>query len=47
MTALILNYFRENSGRFWGMLAAHVQVSILSLGIAVLIGVTAGFLCMN
>lgn len=47
MTALILNYFRENSGRFWGMLAAHAQVSILSLGIAVLIGVPAGFLCVR
>lgn len=47
MTAPILNYFRENSGRFWGMLAAHVQVSILSLGIAVLIGVPAGFLCVR
>lgn len=47
MTALILNYFRENSDRFWGMLAAHVQVSILSLGIAVLIGVPAGFLCVR
>lgn len=47
MMALILNYFRENSGRFWGMLAAHVQVSILSLGIAVLIGVPAGFLCVR
>ena len=47
MTALILNYFRENSGRFWGMLAAHVQVSIFSLGIAVLIGVPAGFLCVR
>lgn len=47
MTALILNYFRENSGRFWGMLAAHVQVSTLSLGIAVLIGVPAGFLCVR
>ena len=47
MTALILNYFRENSGRFWGMLAANVQVSILSLGIAVLIGVPAGFLCVR
>ena len=47
MTALILNYFRENSGRFWGMLAAHVQVSILALGIAVLIGVPAGFLCVR
>ncbi len=47
MTALIGNYFQENSGRFWGMLAAHVQVSILSLGIAVLIGVPAGFLCVR
>ncbi len=47
MTALILQYFRENSGRFWGMLAAHVQVSILALGIAVLIGVPAGFLCVR
>lgn len=47
MTALIGNYFRENSGRFWGMLAAHVQVSILALGIAVLIGIPAGFLCVR
>ena len=47
MTALIGNYFQENSGRFWGMLAAHVQVSILALGIAVLIGVPAGFLCVR
>lgn len=47
MTALISNYFQENSGRFWGMLAAHVQVSILALGIAVLIGVPAGFLCVR
>ena len=47
MTALILNYFQENSGRFWGMLAAHVQVSILALGIAVLIGIPAGFLCVR
>ena len=47
MTALILNYFQENSGRFWGMLAAHVQVSILALGFAVLIGVPAGSLCVR
>ena len=47
MTALIGNYFQENSGRFWGMLAAHVQVSILALGIAVLIGIPAGFLCVR
>ena len=47
MRALILNYFQENSGRFWGMLAAHVQVSILALSIAVLIGVPAGFFCVR
>ncbi len=47
MTALILNYFRENSGRFWGMLAAHVRVSLIALAIAVLIGIPAGFLCVR
>ena len=47
MTALIGNYFQENSSRFWGMLAAHVQVSILALSIAVLIGVPAGFFCVR
>ena len=47
MTALIANYFQENSGRFWGMLAAHVRVSLIALVIAVLIGVPAGFLCVR
>lgn len=47
MTALILNYFRENSGRFWGMLAAHIRISLIALAIAVLIGVPAGFLCVR
>ena len=46
MTALILNYFQENSSRFWGMLAAHVRISLLALAIAVLIGIPAGFLCV-
>ena len=47
MTALILQYFRENSGRFWGMLAAHIRISLIALAIAVLIGVPAGFLCVR
>ncbi|MBR1457059.1 MAG: ABC transporter permease, partial [Oscillospiraceae bacterium] len=47
MTALILNYFRENSGRFLGMLVAHIRISLIALAIAVLIGVPAGFLCVR
>lgn len=47
MTALILNYFQENSSRFWGMLAAHIRISLIALLIAVLIGVPAGFLCVR
>lgn len=47
MTALIRTYFQENSGRFWGMLAAHIRVSLIALVIAVLIGVPAGFLCVR
>ena len=47
MTALIQNYFQENSGRFWGMLAAHIRISLIALVIAVLIGVPAGFLCVR
>lgn len=47
MMALIGNYFRENCGRFWGMLSAHVRISLIALAIAVLIGVPAGFLCVR
>lgn len=47
MTALIGNYFQENSGRFWGMLAAHIRISLIALVIAVLIGIPAGFLCVR
>lgn len=47
MTALIGTYFQENSGRFWGMLAAHIRISLIALVIAVLIGVPAGFLCVR
>ena len=47
MTALIGNYFQENSGRFWGMLTAHIRISLIALAIAVLIGVPAGFLCVR
>ena len=47
MTALIVNYFQENSSRFWAMLEAHIRVSIIALGISVLIGVPAGFLCVR
>lgn len=47
MGALIAAYFQENSGRFWGMLSAHVRISLIALVIAVLIGVPAGFLCVR
>lgn len=47
MIDLILAYFRDNSGRFFGMLDAHLRVSMIALAIAVLIGVPAGFLCVR
>ena len=47
MGALIADYFRANSARFWGMLGAHVRISLIALALAVLIGVPAGFLCVR
>lgn len=43
----IAAYFQANSARFWGMLAAHIRISLIALVIAVLIGVPAGFLCVR
>ena len=43
----ILSYFQENGPRFWGMLGAHVRISLIALVIAVLIGIPAGFLCVR
>lgn len=47
MMASILHYFRENGPRFWGMLGAHIRISLIALVIAVLIGIPAGFLCVR
>ncbi len=47
MGALIAAYFQDNSGRFWGMLGAHIRISLLALGFAALIGISAGFLCVR
>ena len=47
MMAGILQYFQGNSDRFWGMVGAHVRISLLALGLAILIGVPAGFLCVR
>ena len=45
--APIISYFQENSPRFFGMLGAHIRVSLIALVIAVLIGIPAGFLCVR
>lgn len=45
--AAILSYFQANGPRFWGMLGAHIRISLIALAIAVLIGVPAGFLCVR
>ncbi len=45
--APIISYFQENSPRFFGMLGAHIHVSLIALVIAVLIGIPAGFLCVR
>ena len=47
MGALITNYFQENGARFWGMLGAHIRISMIALVLAVLIGVPAGYLCVR
>ena len=47
MISLITAYFRENGARFFGMLGAHVRISLIALIIAVLIGIPAGFLCVR
>ena len=40
-------YFESNGPRFFGMLGAHIHVSLIALVIAVLIGLPAGFLCVR
>ena len=45
--APIISYFQENGPRFFGMLGAHIRVSLIALAIAVLIGIPAGFLCVR
>ena len=47
MAAQIAAYFESNSARFWGMLGAHIRISVIALVIAVAIGVPAGFLCVR
>ena len=42
-----LTYFESNGSRFWGMLLAHIRISLIALLIAVLIGIPAGFLCVR
>ena len=45
--APIISYFQENGPRFFGMLGAHIRVSLIALVLAVLIGIPAGFLCVR
>ena len=45
--AAILSYFQANGPRFRGMLEAHIRISLIALAIAVLIGVPAGYLCVQ
>ena len=47
MFSQITAYFASNGPRFWGMLGAHIRISLIALAIAVLIGVPAGFLCVR
>ena len=47
MAAQILDYFNTSSERFWTMLLTHMQISLLALVIAVLIGVPAGLACVR
>ena len=47
MLNLITAYFADNDGRFWGMLGAHVRISMIALAISLLLGIPAGFLCVR
>lgn len=47
MASLITAYFEANGSRFWGMLSAHVRISLIALAISLLIGIPAGFLCVR
>jgi osmoprotectant transport system permease protein len=47
MFSQITAYFESNGPRFFGMLGAHIRVSLIALAIAVLIGIPAGFLCVR
>ncbi len=43
----IAEYFQANSVRFLTMLSAHLRISLCALLLAILIGVPAGFLCVQ
>ncbi len=47
MLNLITAYFADNAGRFRGMLGAHVRISMFALAISLLLGISAGFLCVR
>ena len=47
MLSQITAYFESNGPRFFGMLGAHIRVSVIALVLAVLIGIPAGFLCVR
>ncbi len=47
MFSQITAYFESNGPRFFGMLGAHIRVSLIALAIAALIGIPAGFLCVR
>ncbi len=47
MFSQITAYFESNGPRFFGMLGAHIRVSLIALAISVLIGIPAGFLCVR
>lgn len=47
MIGQIVSYFQTSMDRWTDMLLAHVQISILSLLVAVLIAIPSGFLCVR
>ncbi len=47
MLSQLIEYFQNNSGRFFQMLTGHIRISACALAIAALIAVPAGFLCVR
>jgi osmoprotectant transport system permease protein len=45
MLSLIFGYFSKNGAKYLGLVARHLEVSLLSLLIACLIGIPLGILC--